>query len=558
MNDRTKDNIGLEISDLLYPCLLVAMILVFSVDFFPSNLNPDSARYMLSALVQSEAAIFAIVVTLSLVAIQLSAASYSPRVIGLFQKTRYFWMLVLIYILSMVLGLYALIQIIETGRDTIVVDFWSPISLSYRIGIIAFVSLIPYIWNTIELLKPSTIIDKLAQNITLLNIRDSSKSSQPVFAVMVSSLDKKDYEAVISGFKAIERVAEKILVNDRLASDDEIYIIKNLIDPLLNFGSMPADNRDLEVIAQLYIVTGHIGATAAKNKHLKIAKKALDYLNTATETAPNEEAIAIIRAIGLIGLTAIDQQEVGPEDINIPIDAINILQHCIWKAIQRNDTDISLSSETFACLREIALTGAKKGNKGVAYSAAVSLGSYGNITAGISQFICVAENAAAYLKEIEESIPKQWLHERLYCLMNAAEIFLKLHKYENAIDIYNKVSKLKPSIGVILDTPTALAKKGFALLKLSRYDEAVECCDMAIDIDHKHYFANVYKGYIFYKMQQFEKAIICFRKAIEIGRLNSGDYKSPWCCLISALEALHLEDEAAQVRAQADAAQIRC
>lgn len=41
----------------------------------------DSARYMLSALVQSEAAIVALVVTLSLVAVQLAAQSYSARVI---------------------------------------------------------------------------------------------------------------------------------------------------------------------------------------------------------------------------------------------------------------------------------------------------------------------------------------------------------------------------------------------------------------------------------------------------------------------------------------------
>ena len=56
----------------------------------------DSARYMLSALIQSEAAIIAIVITLTLVAVQHTSSTYSTRVIDIF-KTRNpdFWILFL-------------------------------------------------------------------------------------------------------------------------------------------------------------------------------------------------------------------------------------------------------------------------------------------------------------------------------------------------------------------------------------------------------------------------------------------------------------------------------
>ena len=47
--------------------------------------NIQSAHYLLSALAQSEAAVIAIVITLSLVAVQLTATSYSPRVTEIFR-----------------------------------------------------------------------------------------------------------------------------------------------------------------------------------------------------------------------------------------------------------------------------------------------------------------------------------------------------------------------------------------------------------------------------------------------------------------------------------------
>lgn len=64
----------------------------------------DSARYMLSALIQSEAAIVALVVTLSLVAVQLAASSYSARVIEVFRRTPDLWILMGIYGIRFFMG----------------------------------------------------------------------------------------------------------------------------------------------------------------------------------------------------------------------------------------------------------------------------------------------------------------------------------------------------------------------------------------------------------------------------------------------------------------------
>lgn len=73
----------------VYGVLLLLVVLVGAVIFAHFNLfhtDADSARYMLSALVQTQAAIVAIVITLTLIAVQLTASAYSPRVIDIFKK----------------------------------------------------------------------------------------------------------------------------------------------------------------------------------------------------------------------------------------------------------------------------------------------------------------------------------------------------------------------------------------------------------------------------------------------------------------------------------------
>ena len=59
------------------------------VYFYRAKLDPDTARNMLSALIQSEAAILALVISASLIIVQITASSYRAFVIKEFIK-KYF------------------------------------------------------------------------------------------------------------------------------------------------------------------------------------------------------------------------------------------------------------------------------------------------------------------------------------------------------------------------------------------------------------------------------------------------------------------------------------
>ena len=125
--------------------LILALDLFFDDSF---HIDKDSARYLLSALVQSQAAIVAIVVTLTLVAIQLVVSSYSLRAIDIFKKIPMWWFLAC-YGASIFYGLFVLGLIHEDvpPSEFIIsysISLESCIYFAYWFGFVTFALLIVY------------------------------------------------------------------------------------------------------------------------------------------------------------------------------------------------------------------------------------------------------------------------------------------------------------------------------------------------------------------------------------------------------------------------------
>ena len=153
-------------------CVAVMVVLHVSFSYFCFlHTDVDSARYMLSALIQGEFAVVTLVVTLSLVAMQLMAQSYSPRIIETFRRTPDLWILITIYGFAIFSGLLVL-KLIEKANPLInnLSNLEWYVTFSYYFGVFAFIALVPYFWKTFKLLKPSTVIDMLAEEITMENI----------------------------------------------------------------------------------------------------------------------------------------------------------------------------------------------------------------------------------------------------------------------------------------------------------------------------------------------------------------------------------------------------
>ena len=60
----------------------------------------------------------------------------------------------------------------------------------------------------------------------------------------------------------------------------------------------------------------------------------------------------------------------------------------------------------------------------------------------------------------------------------------------------------------------ALVKKGAALERLRKLDEAIVCYDQAIAADNSLTIAYLYKGGLFNRMERFSEALECYEQAL--------------------------------------------
>lgn len=170
--------------------IFMFIIIMNILDFIFSNIgflttNADSARYLLSALIQSEASIIAILVTLSLIAVQQNV-SYSSRTVKLFKSIKTnpdFYIIITIYMSSIFYHIWLLKQVNVLGPEFVdIVNFGNAmrfqsfedyLRFSISIAVFAFISLLPYTLNTLDLLNPLKTIEILERNINSKNLSNS-------------------------------------------------------------------------------------------------------------------------------------------------------------------------------------------------------------------------------------------------------------------------------------------------------------------------------------------------------------------------------------------------
>jgi hypothetical protein len=277
----------------VYSLLLLLVILVGAVAFTHFNLfhtDVNSARYMLSALVQSQAAIVAIVITLTLIAVQLTASAYSPRVIDIFKKNPDMWILLGCYGVSIFYG-FIVLKLVEGAEGEFVsqstiwslgsvsISFEFCVSMTYWLGAFTFVALFPYMLNIIRMLKPENNIERLATEITrdkllkyievakILLIEKSTVDDpiQPIMDLIHGSIMKYDLETTRVGLNAVTAQVIKIICLDEEEEISERFCKHLELVSRLAISKMD-EKSTIEVITNL----GIFGGSAAE-KELKVA-----------------------------------------------------------------------------------------------------------------------------------------------------------------------------------------------------------------------------------------------------------------------------------------------
>ena len=268
----------------------IFMIILMNSNIF--YIESQSAQYLLSTLVQSEAAIIGIVITLTFIAVQL-IFSYAPQAVGVALKRNYdMWMLLIFYGISIFYGLFVLRMIPNEVKGSLskidVLTLWgSHVSLEYRVGIVyclgifTFGAIVPYLLNTVDFLKPTNIIKILSLDITeskiLKYIESLEKHNEdrtkpigedpvkPIVDIIHSSIMRYDIATTSIGLNAITNRAVEII-----DLYEEEKISNHFCDHFERVGRLTVNKMDegstIEIIGNL----GDFGKLAVE-KGLKVA-----------------------------------------------------------------------------------------------------------------------------------------------------------------------------------------------------------------------------------------------------------------------------------------------
>lgn len=240
-NDSSDENKNIQTSKispvhsfLLYPnYYLIGLFLIGIISFYISHvtliyLDPNSARYILSSIIQSQAAIISIVVTLTLVAVQITASTYSSRVIDVFKQHSRMWFLVCFYILS--ISLTTLLLFLITGNETLnSKSVLFGVLFASGFFIFLLVVLIPYIQDSLEFLKAENILKLLSKIIDKPNIDQGIDPFQSIFDIIYGAINNFDFTTMNIGLTIAQKKYDE-LITDNENEESKKYLSQKFFD----------------------------------------------------------------------------------------------------------------------------------------------------------------------------------------------------------------------------------------------------------------------------------------------------------------------------------------
>ena len=309
-----------------YALYVLFLSMIFVILFFCCKLSGYSSieeihlngfRNMLGILVTSEAAIFALVVSVSLITIQLAASSYSVRIIDIFLEDSYFKNTVFIFILLILYELFLLVgiqyKLIEQYIDLLLAS-------TYILAIILFYFLVLYIENTMSLLKPNKLLDTLEQKTVLWTISkddqpgDENDLLLPITDMIIGSMKRYDESTLRYGIEKLKSILINLINNNQtnIYKHSMRYFIVYHFKQIIR---LAIERRDEYAINSLFFNAGKIGQTAIETEDLEeIAREILELFNEFGKISAKKELSLVISEIPSsiedIGLCAIKNKSI--------------------------------------------------------------------------------------------------------------------------------------------------------------------------------------------------------------------------------------------------------
>lgn len=277
---------------------------------------------VLTTLIESEAAIIAIVISLTLVAVELTASTYSPRVINISLKNPDIWILLIIY--GSAMGYSLMLLKLEPLESSFIPS--EDVSVALWLGMYSYIVLVPYLWHICDLLKPETIIKRLAMEISkdkLLQLSEEVDTSmdaktstvddpvQPIIDIIRKAVINYEFVTIRSGLNELTSRMIEVIDSNKWDKNEVNKILKHFSERLKRIGKLAASEKDEEQTIEVINSLKRLGDYTLKFKFIDASKNVIEVLGTVGVVAANNEfqiaAWKVVKNLESIGIVVIEQ-----------------------------------------------------------------------------------------------------------------------------------------------------------------------------------------------------------------------------------------------------------
>jgi hypothetical protein len=220
--------------------LVILLSLRFGLNFATGD--KETAGSIFSGVgVGALSGIFALVISLTLMVVQMSSQQYTHRIMDIHLKSLIFWALIVIYSGSIFYNVFMLGWLdLENSSSIPYISIY--VEISILLTFLSFIMLIPYFYITMVRLKPETVISKLLANIDedylkrLYKEGVPSKEDKmlPITEIIEKSISSGDHETARLGIDMIYTCYTSHLKKEYLFSRD--------VECLFSWDSVPGDD----------------------------------------------------------------------------------------------------------------------------------------------------------------------------------------------------------------------------------------------------------------------------------------------------------------------------
>jgi len=182
--------------------------------------DSESTRYLISAIIQSESALISIIITLTLIGIQMIAQKYSSYATDIFKKTLDIWIILGIFLSSIIFGIFSLNIILDNSS----LDYQRYVFWVIFLFIFCLFSLLPYTINMMTIFRAENILAILKYKI-INKLPDPNTGNcddflisdiNAIFDIIWNSIKNNDMNTVRAGFIELIHLIQGIPYDDRL------------------------------------------------------------------------------------------------------------------------------------------------------------------------------------------------------------------------------------------------------------------------------------------------------------------------------------------------------